>query len=209
MEFEGYITEDHLLKTTIFTTPFLTTVLRFLANSILRLIGWQVTGTLPNLPKYILIGAPHTSNWDFVLFLGAILHLKANVKFMGKAELFRNPFGWFFYWCGGIPVDRKKSTGLVEQMVEACRKSDQFILTIAPEGTRHFVTEWKMGFYHIANNAGIPIVMAKVDGRNKTLHVGQVYHPTGSLETDIQAIKANFDGMIGINPNKKYITLKN
>lgn len=170
--------------------------------------GWHIAGKLPNLPKYILIGAPHTSNWDFLLFLGAIFHLKANAKYMGKAELFRNPFGWFFYWCGGIPVDRKKSTGLVEQMVEACNQSDRFILTIAPEGTRHFVTEWKMGFYHIAKSAGIPLVMAKVDGKNKTLHVGQVFHLTDDMNADIKAIKACFDGMTGINPNKKYITLK-
>ncbi|MBL8080085.1 MAG: lysophospholipid acyltransferase family protein [Anaerolineales bacterium] len=196
------------MKTTIFTTTFLSTLFRFLANWILWMTGWHIAGKLPNLPKYILIGAPHTSNWDFLLFLGAIFHLKANAKYMGKAELFRNPFGWFFYWCGGIPVDRKKSTGLVEQMVEACNQSDKFILTIAPEGTRHFVTEWKMGFYHIAKSAGIPLVMAKVDGKNKTLHVGQVFHLTDDMDADIKAIKACFDGMTGINPNKKYITLK-
>ena len=196
------------MKTTIFTTTFLSTLFRFLANWILWMTGWHIAGKLPDLPKYILIGAPHTSNWDFLLFLGAIFHLKANAKYMGKAELFRNPFGWFFYWCGGIPVDRKKSTGLVEQMVEACNQSDKFILTIAPEGTRHFVTEWKMGFYHIAKSAGIPLVMAKVDGKNKTLHVGQVFHLTDDMDADIKAIKACFDGMTGINPNKKYITLK-
>lgn len=197
------------MKPTIFTTPFISPILRFLSNSIMRLLGWRVNGNLPDLPKYILIGAPHTSNWDFVLFLGIIFHLRANVKFMGKAELFRNPFGWFFYWCGGIPVDRKKSTGLVEQMVEACNKSDKFILTIAPEGTRHYVSEWKMGFYHIAKSAGIPIVMAVVDGKHKTVRVGQVFQPTDNMEADIKTIKGFFDGIVGINPRKKYITLQN
>jgi 1-acyl-sn-glycerol-3-phosphate acyltransferase len=143
-----------------------------------------------------------------VLFLGAIFHLKVNVKFMGKAELFRNPFGWFFYWCGGIPVDRKKSQGLVDQMVDACNRSDKFILTIAPEGTRHHVTEWKRGFYHIAKNAGIPIVLAKVDGKNKALRVGQVFDLTEDMEADIKAVQGFFAGMTGINPKKKYITLK-
>ena len=128
------------MKNTIFTTPILSPLLRLISNSILRMTGWSVEGKLPDLPKYILVGAPHTSNWDFVLFLGIIFKLKVNVKFMGKAELFRSPFGWFFYWCGGIPVDRKKSQGLVEQMVDACGKSENFILTIAPEGTRHHVT---------------------------------------------------------------------
>ena len=175
----------------------------------MRLTGWRIDGTLPDLPKFVLIAAPHTSNWDFVLFLGAIFTLGANVKFMGKAELFNNPFGWFFYYCGGVPVDRKKSTGLVEQMVEACNNTDHFILTIAPEGTRHHVSEWKRGFYHIARGAGIPIVMAQVDGRIKTVHIlKDVFHPTDDVDADMKTITGSFDGMVGINPRRKYITLQ-
>lgn len=209
MNFQGYIVEDKKLKTTIFNTPILSPFLRFIASLVLRLVGWRVKGQLPDLPKYILIGAPHTSNWDFVLFLGVIFHLRANVKFMGKAELFRNPLvGWFFYWCGGIPVDRKKSQRLVEQMVDVCEKSHNFILTITPEGTRHYVSEWKMGFYHIAKKAGIPVVMAMVDGKNKAVRIGQVFHPTENVEADMKAIKGFFDGIVGINPRKKYITLE-
>ena len=127
---------------------------------------------------------------------------------MGKAELFRGPFGWFFYWCGGVPVDRKKSQGLVEQMVQASKKSEQFILTIAPEGTRHYVSEWKMGFYHIAKSAEIPLVMAIVDGKHKAVRVGQIFYPTENMEADIKAIKGFFEGVVGINSRKKYITLK-
>ncbi len=197
------------MKNTIFTTPVISQLLRFLSNSIMRLIGWKVEGTLPNLPKYIIIGAPHTSNWDFLLFLATIFHLKVDARYMGKAELFRGPFGWFFYWCGGIPVDRKKSQGLVEQMVEACNNSDKFILTIAPEGTRHKVKEWKRGFYHIAKGTGIPIVMAKVDGKKKAMCVGEVFHLTEDMEADMLAIQDAFKGMVGINPRKKYITLQN
>lgn len=196
------------LKKTIFTTPIISTWYHYLAKFLMRLNGWRVEGKLPDLPKFVLVGAPHTSNWDFVLFLGVIFHLRANVRFMGKAELFRNPFGWFFYWCGGIPVDRSKSQGLVDQMVNACKQSEKFILTIAPEGTRHYVSEWKMGFYHIAKNAGIPIVLAKVDGKQKTVHVGQVFYPTENMEADIKAIKGFFSGMVGISPRTKYITLK-
>lgn len=173
------------------------------------ILGWRVDGKLPDLPKYILIGAPHTSNWDFVLFLGLIFYLRANVKFMGKAELFRPPYGWFFYYCGGIPVDRKKSTGLVDQMVDACKKADKFILTIAPEGTRHYVADWKRGFYHIAKDAGIPIAMVKVDGKRKTAHImEQVFHPTDNIEADMKTIKGFFDGVVGIKPRRKYITLQ-
>lgn len=174
----------------------------------MRLLGWQIEGKLPDIPKFVLIGAPHTSNWDFLLFLGVIFSLRANVRFMGKAELFRFPVGWFFRYCGGVPVDRKKSTGLVEQMVKVCNESKQFVLTIAPEGTRHHVTEWKRGFYHIAKSAGIPMVMAIVDGRHKTVRIGQVFHPTGDMEGDMKAIKAIFEGVGGIKPRRKYITLE-
>ncbi len=175
----------------------------------MRLTGWHVDGTFPDLPKYVLIGAPHTSNWDFVLFLGVIFTLRANVKFMGKAEIFRSPIGWFFYFCGGVPVDRKKATGLVEQMVDACNKADKFILVIAPEGTRHHVADWKKGFHHIAQGAGIPIAMAKVDGKHKTVHIlKDVFHPTDDIEADMKAIKGNFEDVVGIKPRRKYITLQ-
>ncbi|MBV6393050.1 MAG: hypothetical protein KPEEDBHJ_02280 [Anaerolineales bacterium] len=197
---------------TIFNTPIVSPILRFISNTIMRFAGWRVEGQLPDLPKFVIIGAPHTSNWDFLLFLGIIFRLKADVRYMGKAELFNNPFGWFFYWCGGVPVDRKKSTGLVDQMVEACNKSKKFILVIAPEGTRYHVNEWKRGFYHIAQKANIPIVMAKVDGTHKTAWVGELFQTTEDIEADMAAIQAAFHGMSGINPRKKtkkkYITLE-
>ena len=196
------------MKTTIFNTPIISLLLRFASNSIMRAAGWRVDGTLPDLSKYIIIGAPHTSNWDFILFLGIIFRLKINVSYMGKVELFRSPIGRFFYYCGGIPVDRSKSTGLVEQTVEACEKADHFILVIAPEGTRHGVKEWKRGFYHIAKGAGIPIVLAKVDGRHKTVHVGEVFHPTEDMEADMKAIQDSFNGLVGVRPPKKYILLE-
>ena len=196
------------MKTTIFNTPIFSPLLRFASNSTMRAAGWRVDGTLPDLSKYIIIGAPHTSNWDFILFLGIVFRLKINVSYMGKVELFRSPIGRFFYYCGGIPVDRSKSTGLVEQTVEACEKADHFILVIAPEGTRHGVKEWKRGFYHIAKGAGIPIVMAKVDGRHKTIHVGEVFHPTEDVEADMKVIQGAFKGLVGIKPPKKYIPLE-
>ncbi|HET9906435.1 MAG TPA: lysophospholipid acyltransferase family protein [Anaerolineales bacterium] len=196
------------MKPTIFNTPILSTLYHYIAKTLMRLTGWRVDGKLPDIPKFVLIGAPHTSSWDFVLFLGVIFSLRANVRFMGKAELFRPPWGRFFYYCGGVPVDRKKSTGLVEQMVKVCNESEQFILTIAPEGTRHHVSDWKQGFYHIAKGAGIPIVLAIVDGKHKTVRIGQVFHPTENAEADLKAIKEFFEGIVGINPRRKYITLQ-
>ena len=196
------------MNLTIFNTPILSTLFHHFARFMMRRRGWRIEGKLPDIPKFVLIGAPHTSNWDFLLFLGVIFSLRANVHFMGKAELFRFPHGWFFRYCGGVPVDRKKSTGLVEQMVKAANESKNFILTIAPEGTRHQVVEWKRGFYHIARNAGIPIVMAVVDGRHRTVRIGQVFHPTGDMEEDMKTIKGYFDGIVGIHPRRKYITLE-
>jgi 1-acyl-sn-glycerol-3-phosphate acyltransferase len=194
---------------TIFNTPILSTIFHYLARFWMWRFGWRVEGKLPDIPKFVLIGAPHTSNWDFVLFLGVMFSLRANVRFMGKAELFRSPIGWFFRYCGGIPVDRKTSTGLVEQMVKASNESEHFILTITPEGTRHQVVEWKRGFYHIAQNAGIPIVIAVVDGRHKTVRLGQVFHPTGNIDADMRTIQSFFTTAVGIHPRRKYITLEN
>jgi len=196
------------MNRTIFNTPILSTILHHYAKYLVRRNGWCIEGKLPDLPKFVLIGAPHTSNWDFVLFLGVVFSLRANARFMGKAEAFRFPFGWLFRYCGGIPVDRKRSTGLVEQMVKAFYESDQFILTIAPEGTRHEVVEWKRGFYYIAKGAGVPIVMGVIDGRQKTVRIGQVFHPTDDIEADIKAIQSYFIGKTGIRPRRKYITLE-
>jgi len=196
------------MNRTIFNTPILSAFYHYLARTLMRLSGWRIDGTLPDLPKFVLIGAPHTSNWDFLLFLGVIFSLRANVRFMGKAELFRWPIGWFFRYCGGVPVDRKKSTGLVEQMVKVCNESENFILVIAPEGTRHQVAEWKRGFYHIAKSAGIPIVMAIVDGKHKSVRLGQVFHPTEDMEADLKTIKGVFEGVKGIRKRKKYVTLQ-
>jgi 1-acyl-sn-glycerol-3-phosphate acyltransferase len=194
---------------TIFNTPILSGAFHYLARIFMRLTGWRIDGNFPDLPKFVLIGAPHTSNWDFALFLGVMFSLRADVHYMAKAEVFRFPIGWFFRYCGGYPVDRKKSTGLVEQMVTAFNESQKFILTITPEGTRHHVTEWKRGFYHIATGAGIPIVMAQVDGRHKTVRIlREVFYPTGDLEADMKAITGVFEGVVGINPRRKYITLK-
>lgn len=188
------------MPTTIFNTPILSGILHYVSRALLRVTGWRVEGQLPDMPKFVLIAAPHTSNWDFVVFLVVIFRLRANVRFMGKSELFRWPFGYFFRWCGGVPVDRSKSSGLVEQMTSACRESERFILTIAPEGTRDKVRAWKSGFYHIAKQAGIPIVLAVLDGVKKSISVGQIFHPTENMEADMQAIQGFFANKTGIKP---------
>lgn len=185
---------------TIFETPLVTPAFRCLFRFALWALGWRVLGQLPDLPKYVIVGAPHTSNWDFVIFLALAFILKGNMRYMGKAELFRSPFGGFFRWCGGVPVDRSKPQGLVEQTVQAIRTAEQFKLVITPEGTRNKVNEWKRGFYHIAKQAGIPVVAGYVDSLTKTCGIGPIFTLTDDIEADIKAIQAFFKDKVGINP---------
>lgn len=188
------------MNTTIFDTPVISKLLRGLSKASLHLLGWRVQGRLPDLTKFIIVGAPHTSNWDFVMFLALAFVLEAKVRFMGKAEIFRGPIGGFFRWCGGVPVDRSRSQGLVEQMVQAIEEAKQFILVITPEGTRSKVGEWKRGFYHIAKRANIPVVAGYVDSLTKTCGIGPIFHLTDNIEADIERIQSFFKDKVGINP---------
>jgi len=188
------------LKTTIFNTPILTRVFRGLSKFFLRLFGWRVVGQLPDIPKFVIAGAPHTSNWDFVMFLALAFVLKGNLRYMGKKELFCWPVAGFFRWCGGVPVDRSKPQGLVEQTVQAIQEADRFQLVITPEGTRKKVSQWKQGFYHIAKKACIPIVAGYVDSRTKTCGIGPTFTLTDDMEADIKTMQAFFKDKVGINP---------
>ena len=188
------------MKTTIFNTPIITPVFRHLFKFSLRILGWRVVGQLPDNPKFVIIGAPHTSNWDFVMFLALAFILKGDLRYMGKKELFHWPYGGFFRWCGGIPVDRSKPHGLVEQTVQAIQEADHFQMVITPEGTRSKVGEWKLGFYHIAKHANIPISTGFVDSVTKTTGIGPTFTLTDDMETDIVSIKAFFKDKVGINP---------
>jgi 1-acyl-sn-glycerol-3-phosphate acyltransferase len=188
------------MKRTIFNTPIITPAFRFLSRLYLRSQDWQVVGQLPNIPKFVIIGAPHTSNWDFVMFLALAFVLKGNLRYMGKKELFYPPYGWFFRWCGGVPVDRSRPQGLVEQTVRAIREADYFQLVITPEGTRSKVGEWKRGFYHIAKQADIPVVAGYVDSRTMTCGIGPTFTLTDDMEADLRAMQAFFKDKVGINP---------
>jgi 1-acyl-sn-glycerol-3-phosphate acyltransferase len=187
---------------TIFNTPILSSFLRYLTKTLLFVFGWRIEGGLPDIPKFVIIGAPHTSNWDFVLFLALAFGLKANPHYMGKSELFRWPLGAFFRWCGGIPVDRSKPTGLVEQTVDAINKSRQFILVITPEGTRGRVRSWKTGFYHIAKQAGIPIALGFIDSPRNRIGIGPTFYPTDNMDADIKTMQSFYEGMVGVNSRR-------
>jgi len=190
------------MKRTIFNTPIITPAFRFLFKLGLWLTGWRVVGQLPDIPKFVIAGAPHTSNWDFVIFLALAFILKGDLRYMGKKELFRWPFGGFFRWCGGVAVDRSKPQGLVEQTVQAINEADKFQLIITPEGTRKKVGEWKMGFYHIAKQAGVPVSTGFVDSVTKTCGIGPTFTLTDDMEADVASIKDFFKDKVGINPEK-------
>lgn len=173
---------------------------RTLAIVLLALFGWRVSGELPNIPKFLIIGAPHTSNWDMAVAMLGMFALGLRLSFMGKHSLFRWPVGGVMRWFGGVPVWRHAPQGLVGQMIDAFAQREQFILAILPEGTRRRVSQWKLGFYHIAVGAGVPLVMVKFDYGRKVLEFGPVFHPSGNLEGDLPQIQANFKEVRGKYP---------
>lgn len=188
------------MKHTIFTTPVLSAFMHLTSRIILSLAGWRTEGQLPSIPKFVLVGAPHTSNWDLPYTLLTAFALRAPIHWMGKEAIFRRPFKGFFKWLGGIPVRRSQSHNLVEQSIQQFNRNDQLILTIAPAGTRKRVIRWKTGFYHIACGAGVPIVLGFMDYRRKAGGIGPMVHPTGNMEADMETIKAFYDGVTGKHP---------
>jgi 1-acyl-sn-glycerol-3-phosphate acyltransferase len=143
-----------------------------LAEKWLKWRGWRFVGDLPDLDKMIIIGAPHTSNWDFIVYLAAISHWRMSPRYVGKHTLFRWPFGYFFRKFGGIPVDRTRPGGMVGQVVEEFEKSERMILVMAPEGTRKAAPHWKSGFLRIAAEANVPIVPAYIHFPSKEVVLG-------------------------------------
>ncbi len=144
----------------------------WLVHRLLGLLGWRFEGSVPPVPKMVIIGAPHTTNWDFVLFLGALSAYRIEARYIGKHTLFRGPLGWFFTRTGGIPVDRSRPGGMVRQVAEVFEQEDEMILVVAPEGTRKAAPYWKSGFLHIAAAAAVPLVPAAVDYRGKRVALG-------------------------------------
>ena len=187
------------MRTTIFSTPIITPLLRLLAVSILKVVGWTSIGSKVSIPKYVLIGAPHTSNWDFPLMLMVVLELRLQLFWLGKHTLFPFPFSGFVKWLGGIPINRTKSHNVVYEIVDQFKNNDNFVVLVPPEGTRRKVSEWKTGFYHIANNAKVPILMGYVDAENKEAGFADFFYPTGDLENDMKEIRGFYTGKKGLN----------
>jgi 1-acyl-sn-glycerol-3-phosphate acyltransferase len=148
--------------------------------------GWKAEGVVPEPRRFVIIAAPHTSNWDFPYFLGLTQELGIRPHFMAKKELFRWPMGDFMRQMGGICVDRSKGGNYVQAMVDEFARRKEFMLTIAPEGTRGSVRQWRTGFYQIALQAGVPIVMGMMDYARRVGGLGPAIMPTGDYAADMK-----------------------
>jgi len=161
-----------------------------LGRTMLRVLGWRIGPGIPDLAKAVIITAPHSSNWDFPIGIAVVFTLRLDVRFIGKMELFRGPFGPLMRWLGGLPVNRQHPVGLVEQTVAMFQEREALLLAVAPEGTRKPVARWKSGFHRIALAAGVPIVPGYFDNRRREVGFGAPFYPTGDAEADIAALRA-------------------
>lgn len=190
------------MQYTIFDVPLLKNLLRGLSILVLNIFGWRREGRIPDIPKYVVIAAPHTSNWDFPITLAMLFAFKLKVYWMGKDTLFCWPFRPFFRFLGGIPIDRSRSANVVEQSIQAFRERAKLAMMISPEGTRRNVSYWKTGFYYIASGAGVPIVLGFLDYLRKAGGFGHVMEPTGDMDADMEKIHVFYAGVTGRHPEK-------
>ncbi|MEO7410038.1 MAG: lysophospholipid acyltransferase family protein [Sphingomicrobium sp.] len=167
--------------------------------------NWRVEGQLPPDRKFVLVGAPHTSNWDFLVFVGTVAEFGLQVRFIGKHTLFRWPFGGLMRGIGGVPVDRNHSRDLVQQMADQFAAHDDFILIVAPEGTRGPTDRWRTGFYRIALAAGVPLVCAGPDYQRRRGIIGPTIRPTGDYDRDMAPAFAFFRTLVPLHPERAFI----
>ncbi len=177
------------MRRTVFNTPVIRHFFVSISWIAFKVTGWKLEGSLPKDPKYVLIGAPHTSNWDFPLALATAFLIRLDFFWLGKHTIFKGPLNPLMRWLGGTPIDRSKSNNVVQSTIDIFNSHDHLIITIAPEGTRSKVKEWKRGFYHIAHGANIPICMAYLDYEHGIVGFGPIFHPTGDVEKDIKEIQ--------------------
>jgi 1-acyl-sn-glycerol-3-phosphate acyltransferase len=173
---------------------------RLLARGFLRLMGWEPEGRRPAARRYVLIAAPHTSNWDLAYLLALAVVFDIRVSFMAKHTLFRGPMGWVMRRVGGIPVRRHRRENAVEQMARLLKGPDPLCLTVPAEGTRAYVAHWKSGFYHMARAAGVPIVMGYLDYERRRGGFGPELIPTGDIRQDMDEIRSFYSDKVGRYP---------
>lgn len=166
----------------------------------MRAAGWRAEGALPDVPKAVVIAAPHTSNWDLPLAIATSWALEFDFRWMGKHTLFRFPFGPLMKALGGIPVVRHANQNAVTSAIELLEEQERLMLLIQPEGTRGRAKRWRTGFYHTAVGAQVPIVLGFLDFKNKRAGLGPVLHPSGNIEEDIVKIREFYSGVTAKYP---------
>lgn len=164
-------------------------------------MGWQMEGAFdPSIKKSVVIVVPHTHWFDFIIGLFARRLSKIPINYLGKKELFMWPFSYYFRWTGGTPLDRTPGQNKVEAIAALFDKNETFRLALAPEGTRKKVTQWRTGFYYIAQAAAVPIIPVAFDYGTKTVKIGQPFFPTGSIDEDLQKLRSFYIGVVGKVP---------
>jgi 1-acyl-sn-glycerol-3-phosphate acyltransferase len=177
-------------------------VTRWLGLTTLKLMGWKIKGAFAPEPKAVFIGLPHTSNWDFILFLSAMQAVGLKASWMMKKEAFFWPLGGLFKKLGGVPIDRKSSKGVTGQMADWFAANDKAYLGLTPEGTRSKVETLKKGYLRIAYAAKVPVFLIGIDGADKNVVVDKLWPLTGDIEVDNRDIKAYYDAnYTGIRPH--------
>lgn len=173
-----------------------------LAQKSLHLLGWKIKGELPkDLSKAVVIAAPHTSNWDFVWGQLALSAFRIRSRYFAKKELFMFPFSLFLKWTGAISVNRQIKQSLVKRSVDLFATMSELFLVITTEGTRSRVERWKTGFYYIAQDAKVPIILSYIDYGKKELGVGPLFYPTGDFEKDMTEIQGFYEHVVPRYPS--------
>jgi 1-acyl-sn-glycerol-3-phosphate acyltransferase len=171
-----------------------------LGKTLLDALGWTIVGEVPSVRKFVLVAAPHTSNWDFLYALACTTALELPVRWLGKDALFRGPQRRVLEALGGIPVDRSKRNDMVRGMVHAFESADALALLVPAEGTRKHRKYWKSGFYHIARAASVPVVLGFLDYPRKHVGLGPTLWPSGSIHHDMAAVRAFYADKVGKHP---------
>jgi 1-acyl-sn-glycerol-3-phosphate acyltransferase len=163
------------------------------------LLGWRFEGDVPDRPRVVIVVAPHTSNWDFIVGVFAALALGFRFRFLGKDALFGPPFGWLMRWLGGIPVNRQAPDGVMEAAVASFR-NEAFFLAITPEGTRRRVERWKTGFWRIAREASVPVWPVAFDWSRRVVRLDPLFETSADREADVRTLRARYSPSMARRP---------
>ena len=188
------------MRVTLYNTPVVTPLLTLLARIFLCTCGWRICGQPPKVPRYILVAAPHTSRWDFILAMSVSLCCQTHCHWLANSRLFWGPMGVIMRWLAAIPVNQQRKSSMVSQTVCAYKQLRQLGIMICPEGGRNKNERWHTGFYHIAKNAEIPIILGYLDFNKKEGGFGPVIKPSDNMSKDFAEIEAFYANIYGKFP---------